>query len=495
MRIFFSALLLFFLIANFSYSQQNSGRIYNAFSGTLVLSVEAGPTFGQTDYTKSKIDYLGRTSLEYFFPAYSKSSFGLRAFGGGGYIGGTDASLAPDVFRTKLTFLGGGIVYSLSLGNYVFPYLFAGATYLWFDPFQNNGIKMPNNLKDIYPKHEVNYNSELGFRFLLTSNLSFNLTGGIQLSPNDYLDDAAIGTNNDFFYYSTAGFSFSFFGDHDSDGDGVPDSKDMCPNTPKGIKVDEFGCPLDSDHDGVPDYLDKCPNTPKGVQVDKDGCPLDSDGDGVPDYRDICPNTPKGVKVDDLGCPLDSDGDGVPDYLDKCPNTPPNVSVDSEGCPLDSDGDGVPDYLDKCPDTAPGVKVDSTGCPVVTKPVQKTEKVIEEKPEAKHFTLSAGANFAFGRSTLLPAAYPELDKLVKVMKETPQSFWRIEGYTDNIGTDKANKKVSLERAQAVLNYFILKGLNKKRFQVLGLGKAHPIASNAAEEGRAKNRRVEIIRIK
>lgn len=60
----------------------------------------------------------------------------------------------------------------------------------------------------------------------------------------------------------------------DSDGDGVPDDRDLCPGTPPGVAVDERGCPLDSDGDGVPDYLDKCPNTPRGVVVDKDGCPV-----------------------------------------------------------------------------------------------------------------------------------------------------------------------------------------------------------------------------
>jgi OOP family OmpA-OmpF porin len=58
----------------------------------------------------------------------------------------------------------------------------------------------------------------------------------------------------------------------DSDGDGVIDPLDECPDTPKGVKVDENGCPLDSDGDGVPDYLDKCPDTPKGVKVDAAGC-------------------------------------------------------------------------------------------------------------------------------------------------------------------------------------------------------------------------------
>ena len=61
--------------------------------------------------------------------------------------------------------------------------------------------------------------------------------------------------------------------------------------------------------------------------------PADSDGDGVYDDMDKCPDTPKGVAVDSKGCPLDSDGDGVPDYLDKCPDTPKGVAVDSTGCP------------------------------------------------------------------------------------------------------------------------------------------------------------------
>ena len=58
----------------------------------------------------------------------------------------------------------------------------------------------------------------------------------------------------------------------DSDGDGVPDCKDKCPDTPKGVAVDLNGCPLDSDGDGVPDYLDKCPGTLKGAPVNADGC-------------------------------------------------------------------------------------------------------------------------------------------------------------------------------------------------------------------------------
>ncbi len=490
MKFITGAIFLFLSISAVAYSQYDQGRKYNAYSGTMVLTVDGGTAIGQTDYSIAKPDYLGRISLEYFIPTNTLSSFGFRGFAGGGYIAGRDNSLVPNIFRTKMSFAGGGIVYSLSIKDDFFPYLFTGVSYLWFDPFGENGSKLPNNNKGVYKKSEINYSGELGLRIMITGNLSFNLSGGIQLGPSDYLDDKALGTNNDFFYYTSAGFSFSFFADQDKDNDGVPDSRDDCPGTPSGVKVDVNGCPLDSDNDGVPDYMDKCPDTPKGVKVDVNGCPLDSDGDGVPDYKDICPDTPHGVKVDDLGCPLDTDGDGVPDYKDKCPHTPFNVQVDENGCPLDSDHDGVPDYKDKCSNTAPGVKVDSNGCPE-----EINEVKVETKHEIKNYTLSASAGFASGKSELLSTAYPKLELLVNFMEENPESMWLIEGYTDNTGSDMINKKISLERAESVVDYFISKGLDRNRFKVVGYGKADPIASNETAAGRALNRRVEIKRIK
>ena len=148
----------------------------------------------------------------------------------------------------------------------------------------------------------------------------------------------------------------------DSDGDGVPDSLDQCPNTPAGVIVNDKGCAIDTDGDGVPDYRDRCPNTPLGVLVDEYGCPLDSDGDGVIDPLDKCPNTPKGVPVDAEGCPLDSDLDGVLDNADLCPGTPYGAEVDVNGCPFDTDQDGVPDFRDDCPNTPYGAPVNERGC-------------------------------------------------------------------------------------------------------------------------------------
>lgn len=102
--------------------------------------------------------------------------------------------------------------------------------------------------------------------------------------------------------------------------------------------------------------------------------PADTDGDGVFDASDLCPNTPPGTAVDATGCPaavIDTDGDGVLDTIDQCPDTPAGTIVDGTGCPPpvaginpDLDGDGVRNELDKCPGTPPSFKVDVVGCMV-----------------------------------------------------------------------------------------------------------------------------------
>ncbi len=91
----------------------------------------------------------------------------------------------------------------------------------------------------------------------------------------------------------------------------------------------------------------------------------DADADGIPDTIDRCPDTPKELTVDPRGCPRnppDSDGDRIPDYLDKCPDTAASWEVAADGCPPDSDGDGIPDVQDRCPHNPPGMTVDIDGC-------------------------------------------------------------------------------------------------------------------------------------
>ncbi len=266
--------------------------------------------------------------------------------------------------------------------------------------------------------------------------------------------------------------------DDDFDGDGVANAQDKCPNTKQGIKVDATGCPMDSDKDGVPDGLDKCPNTAEGISVDETGCALDFDKDGVPDSQDKCPNTVSGLAVDSTGCALDEDKDGVPDGYDKCPNTPKNAPVDSTGCFLDTDRDGVPDYQDKCPNTIAGVKIDKKGCPV-----NKKEDLEQ---------LKKGIAFETNSAKLTKSSYGTLDDIIKLMKKIPDANLEVQGHTDNTGSAETNKKLSQDRAETVVNYFISKGIAADRVRAVGYGPEKPIADNKSKQGRAKNRRVELV---
>lgn len=312
---------------------------------------------------------------------------------------------------------------------------------------------------------------------------------------------------NDAFANHMFSLVFSLNRAKDSDGDGVPDKRDKCPDTPANVKVDAAGCPIDTDKDGVPDYLDKCPDTPANVAVDASGCPIDTDKDGVPDYLDKCPNTPANVAVDASGCPIDSDKDGVPDYLDKCPNTPANVVVDASGCPIDTDKDGVPDYLDKCANTPANVKVDANGCPIDTDkdgvpdyqdkcpdvagtPENKGCPEIKEETKAIFDKALQGIQFESGKDVLKNSSFDILNQVVIVMRENPTYQLAISGHTDDQGNDAKNLQLSKNRAKAVRAYLMSQGIDGARLTADGFGETKPVADNATAEGRALNRRVE-----
>ncbi len=346
------------------------------------------------------------------------------------------------------------------------------------------------------------------------------------------------------FNYS-AGLTFVFGNRKDKDRDGVVDKYDICPDTPRNVKVDKSGCPIDCDYDGVPDYRDKCPNTPADAHgmVDINGCLIDSDKDNVPDYLDKCPNTPVGVSVDSLGCPLDADKDGVADYLDKCMNTPQGAKVDSVGCPYDSDKDGIADYLDKCPNTAAEAigRVDSIGCPLDndkdgvpdymdncpnTLPDQRNyvdkngcvkdsdgdgvfdyqdrcplvagpysnKGCPEITKEVRSLFKKAlqGIQFESGKDLIKPLSYLILNQIAMMLIENPAYFIEVQGHSDNVGNPENNMILSDKRAAAVRLYLVKKGVPEKRIISNGYGDTKPIGDNKTAAGRSLNRRVEFV---
>jgi outer membrane protein OmpA-like peptidoglycan-associated protein len=242
----------------------------------------------------------------------------------------------------------------------------------------------------------------------------------------------------------------------------------------------------DSDGDGVTDDRDRCPNTPAGATVDEHGCPKDSDGDGVYDGIDDCPDTPRGARVDSNGCPGDADRDGVYDGLDQCPDTPRGAKVDSRGCPMDSDHDGVYDGLDDCPDTPRGKKVDERGCPEPEKPAAMFE--------GKKSLVLEGVNFETNSAKLTSDSLTVLDRVAESLNASPDVKVEIAGHTDSVGGDSHNMSLSKARAESVRDYLVKKGVAASRLKARGYGETRPIADNGTAAGRARNRRVELTRI-
>ena len=224
----------------------------------------------------------------------------------------------------------------------------------------------------------------------------------------------------------------------------------------------------DADGDGVPDQKDECAQTPAGVAVDERGCPQDSDMDGIPDYLDKCQATAPGARVDSHGCP-DSDRDGISDLNDRCPGTPLRAVVDTHGCPIDSDGDGIADGIDQCPDTPANMQVDSTGCPV-----QKELGAVY---------------FPFAKDTLDAQANLTLDSVVNAAKREPLMKLKIVGYTDGKGPDSYNQGLAKKRAASAANYLKSKGIEGERIQIVGGGMIHE-GKDDTEISR-QNRRVDI----
>jgi len=232
--------------------------------------------------------------------------------------------------------------------------------FLNFYLFSGAGLaSYKSTLENIKPREVVYQHSERqnkiyfpiggGVSYRLNPHVSINLEYGDHIIfKSGSLDFIAGGKKNNQYSYTSLGIQIKYNG-IDTDGDGIKDKKDACPDVPG--KIDLVGCP-DKDNDGIADKDDLCPEI-AGISKFK-GCP-DTDGDDIPDKDDACPDI-KGL-AQFAGCP-DTDGDGIPDKDDACPDQAGKKEL--HGC-LDTDGDGIIDSQDACPTEAG--KKELNGCP------------------------------------------------------------------------------------------------------------------------------------
>jgi OOP family OmpA-OmpF porin len=137
----------------------------------------------------------------------------------------------------------------------------------------------------------------------------------------------------------------------------------------------------------------------------------------------------------------------------------------------DSDGDGVVDSRDACPGTPRGTRVDARGCPLI--------------PELQ------GVHFDFDRAELTAEGRRILDEAARILQNNPHVRVDIVGHTDSRGSDEYNQGLSERRAESVRSYLAGRGIAQSRMTASGRGESQPIATNDTDEGRARNRRVEL----
>ncbi|WP_291962977.1 OmpA family protein [Maribacter sp.] len=305
-------------------------------------------------------------------------------------------------------------------------------------------------------------NGGLGLNIWFTENLGLTLQSSYKHAFEDY------GVKH---FQHLAGISVKF-GGTDTDGDGIYDKDDACPEV-AGLEAFN-GCP-DSDGDGIEDSKDACPNEAGSKEMN--GCP-DADGDGVADKDDACPNEAGLPAL--AGCP-DADGDGVADKDDACPSEA--GPAENKGCPwADKDGDGVLDKDDQCPDVAGTVA--NAGCPEVTEEVQK-----QLNDYARTIL------FDTGKSSIKAESTSVMVDIITILKEYPNAKFTVEGHTDSVGSEKLNQSLSESRALSVKEFLVDKGIEEFRLSAVGYGESKPMATNNTRAGRAQNRRVEINLVK
>ncbi len=138
----------------------------------------------------------------------------------------------------------------------------------------------------------------------------------------------------------------------------------------------------------------------------------------------------------------------------------------------DSDGDGVNDDLDECANTRTGVEVDAKGCEIILR--------------------LSGPLFDFDKSTLTATAQSILTEAKSALARNPAKLIEVAGHTDSVGTESYNIKLGTRRSEAVHDFLIKLGIDGNRLKPTTYGESQPVASNNTSEGRALNRRVELI---
>lgn len=494
MKIKFNLIIIVILISSFAFAQ--SSEKMHPFSNSMQISLSAGANYPFTDYETPSVSWQGSGSILYFFPSDGMNLFGLSLNGKVKNYSGEENYLGlPDIFSTQG--ISGSLngIYSYTIDESILPYFSLGASYniFEFDSEEQKSRFYP--ITNGQTKTSLAIQSEIGTYYNVNEDVALKVGVGVDYFLNDNIDAIEYGDFKDFAVSLNVGVSFTLWNSVDSDGDGIEDNLDECPDQAEDIDgfEDYDGCPdYDNDHDGILDIDDGCQNIKEDLDgyQDEDGCPdPDNDGDGILDIDDGCPDIREDFDgfEDEDGCPdVDNDGDGILDINDTCPNEAEvfNGFEDGDGCP---DKEPEPKYI---PEPTPPPVRDTK--PKETKKEDQPSKSSANAPS--EFLIHGETTFDEGSTQIKSSAYSQLGRIVSEMKKYPRTVWRIEGHIDRMESKAEALRLSKGQAEAILNYMVSKGLSRSNFQVLGFGDSAPIANNSSVYGRMKNRRIVIKKV-
>jgi OmpA-OmpF porin, OOP family len=215
----------------------------------------------------------------------------------------------------------------------------------------------------------------------------------------------------------------------------------------------------------------------------------DEDGDGVPDRYDHCPHSPKGCKVDDYGCPWDTDQDGVCDGLDECPNTPLGSEVDDAGCDAAQRAARNASSRSAREPKSKGVEPATAPTPATAGAQSEVEKRLISTGQIR----LENVYFESRSAKLLPESESTLNEAGQTLEHFSDLKVEVQGHTDSRGSASYNQQLSQGRAEAVraylLEHFQLKPDN---YTAKGYGKSRPEVREKNDEDRQRNRRVVLV---
>lgn len=492
----FQLLLVAFLAITFTFpaaAQFLTEGVKGGFAG--------GGMVGFDKETKNNFLFQGRGFLRYDLTDYLQGEVG----GGYGEISGKTPA-----YRTTLIPADVRLLLSPLSEEKWNPYIYAGIGGLYYE--------VKNYLSQSTPGHVATAVADpaklkgwqgympagVGLQFLVSSTFTLEASAGFNYTPNDDINGMrkrGDKTRDNFLSY-LVGFMWSGpSGYADSDGDGLINKleRDL------GTNPDN----LDSDNDGLTDGEEYFTYKTDPLEADSDGDSLtdsdevkiygtepnkkDSDRDELADNAEL-----QQYKTDPLK--RDTDVDGLRDNDEVMNHKTDPLKPDTDGDNL-SDYDEVMKYKTNplLADTDGGTVNDDVEIARGSNPldsfddVPKVAEII--KVEKGKAIVLEGITFKSGSAEITPESYEILEKVYNTLLDNMEIEVEIQGHTDNTGKRSANMKLSQRRADAVKTYLAEKGIEAKRIKTKGYGPDMPIADNATPEGRAKNRRIEFLRLK